>query len=85
MLLFCLFYSNQNDNEEENTDFIVVMDVHRDWCGPCTVLEPTFNQLYLGLDQELERNVAFVSVSAEKLRTWLEEVSSSGKKDESEK
>jgi thiol-disulfide isomerase/thioredoxin len=27
-----------------------VVDVHEDWCGPCSVLEPTYRRLSLDFD-----------------------------------
>ena len=40
---------------------VAVADVYKTWCGPCEVMKPTFERLYLENDQCDER-CAFVAV-----------------------
>lgn len=41
---------------------LAVVDVHKDWCGPCKIMEPTYKRLAVDIDQS-EKRVAFASVS----------------------
>ena len=39
---------------------LLVMDVHKKWCGPCTVMRPTLERIYIDMDHQDER-IVFVS------------------------
>ena len=41
---------------------LLVIDVHKKWCGPCEVMRPTFERIFLNTD-ECENRCIFVSVS----------------------
>jgi len=47
------------------------VDVHKEWCGPCEVMQPTFRRIFLDLDmpatriQFLEADRALVTAFAE--------------------
>ena len=41
---------------------LLVIDVHKKWCGPCEVMRPTFERIFLNTD-ECENRCVFVSVS----------------------
>ena len=43
---------------------LLVIDVHKNWCGPCEVMRPTFERIFLNTD-ECENRCVFVSVSDE--------------------
>ena len=43
---------------------LLVIDVHKKWCGPCEVMRPTFERIFLNTD-ECENRCIFVSVSDE--------------------
>lgn len=47
-----------------------VVDVHKDWCGPCKIMEPTYKRLAVDIDQS-EKRVAFASVSHERVYLFL--------------
>jgi len=57
-------------DETRNSDFLVVMDVHRKWCGPTTVIHPTLNTLLLDVI-DYKHKVALISVSSEELTEWM--------------
>ncbi len=42
-------------------EVIIVVDVYKDWCGPCTVMQFFFDQLVLNGEQ-IEERVYFRSV-----------------------
>lgn len=44
-----------------------VVDVHKDWCGPCKIMEPTYKRLAVDIDQS-EKRVAFASVCSQAAR-----------------
>ncbi|GAB9468052.1 hypothetical protein Gpo141_00005380 [Globisporangium polare] len=41
---------------------LLVVDVHKDWCGPCKIMEPTYKRLAVDIDQS-EKRVAFASLN----------------------
>ena len=51
---------------EQSTKFLVVVDIHQGWCGPCTTMEPIYNKAFIELDRAEER-VKFFTIDAEKL------------------
>ncbi|TYZ63390.1 hypothetical protein PybrP1_001926 [[Pythium] brassicae (nom. inval.)] len=34
---------------------LLVVDVHKDWCGPCKIMEPTYKRLAVDIDQSEKR------------------------------
>ncbi|KAF1324407.1 Brefeldin a-inhibited guanine nucleotide-exchange protein 1, partial [Globisporangium splendens] len=40
---------------------LLVVDVHKDWCGPCKIMEPTYKRLSVDIDQ-VEKRVAFATL-----------------------
>ena len=40
---------------------LLVLDVHKEWCGPCTVMRPTMERIYIELEKQDER-IVFVSI-----------------------
>jgi thioredoxin 1 len=46
----------------ESDKFLVVIDIHQNWCGPCTVMESVYRKVYIELDKAEER-VKFYTVS----------------------
>jgi hypothetical protein len=40
---------------EESTRFLVVVDIHQAWTGPCTVMEPIYRKAMIELDRAEER------------------------------
>jgi len=40
---------------EDSTRVLVVVDVHQNWTGPCTVMEPIYRKAYIELDRADER------------------------------
>jgi thiol-disulfide isomerase/thioredoxin len=51
---------------EQSTKFLVVVDIHQGWCGPCTTMEPIYNKAFIELDRAEDR-VKFFTIDAEKL------------------
>ena len=47
---------------EESTRFLVVVDIHQAWTGPCTVMEPIYRKAMIELDRADER-LKFYTVS----------------------
>lgn len=45
----------------ESDKQLVVVDIHRDWCGPCTVMEAVYRKAYIEIDKAEER-VKFYTV-----------------------
>ena len=45
----------------ENKGKLLVVDVHKKWCGPCEVMRPTFENIFLETEQP-EKKIAFLSV-----------------------
>eukprot|EP00949_MAST-11_sp_MAST-11-sp1_P004996 g4996.t1 len=43
---------------------LLVIDVHKKWCGPCEVMRPTFERIFLSLDNP-EKMVSFINVNEE--------------------
>ena len=43
---------------------LLVIDLHKKWCGPCTVMRPTLERIYLDLDHQEDR-IKFVSMHEE--------------------
>jgi thiol-disulfide isomerase/thioredoxin len=43
---------------------LLVVDLHKKWCGPCEVMRPIFERIFLNTD-ECENRCSFVSVSDE--------------------
>ena len=43
---------------------LLVIDIHKKWCGPCEVMRPTFERIFLNTD-ECENRCEFISVSDE--------------------
>uniref|UniRef100_K3WXZ7 Thioredoxin domain-containing protein n=1 Tax=Globisporangium ultimum (strain ATCC 200006 / CBS 805.95 / DAOM BR144) TaxID=431595 RepID=K3WXZ7_GLOUD len=41
---------------------LLVVDVHKDWCGPCKIMEPTYKRLSVDIDQA-EKRVAFATLN----------------------
>lgn len=40
---------------------MAVVDAHKEWCGPCKIMEPTYKRLASDIEHA-ERRVVFVSV-----------------------
>jgi thioredoxin 1 len=40
---------------EESAKFLTVIDIHQNWCGPCTIMEPIYKKFYIELDRPEER------------------------------
>lgn len=38
-----------------------VLDIHQNWCGPCSVMEPTYRRIWLEND-EADKRVRFFTV-----------------------
>jgi hypothetical protein len=51
---------------EQSTKFLIVVDIHQGWCGPCTTMEPIYNKAYIELDRAEDR-LKFFTIDAEKL------------------
>jgi hypothetical protein len=51
---------------EQSTKFLIVVDIHQGWCGPCTTMEPIYNKAFIELDRAEER-LKFFTIDAEKL------------------
>ena len=49
----------------------LVVDVHKDWCGPCEVMKPTYRRLFLNLD-DAENRVQFLTANVSKLAAFAE-------------
>ena len=43
---------------------LLVVDVHKKWCGPCTVVRPTFERIYIDLENQ-DKRIKFVSAHEE--------------------
>ncbi|OWZ11126.1 hypothetical protein PHMEG_00015903 [Phytophthora megakarya] len=41
---------------------LVVVDVHKEWCGPCKIVEPTYKRLVTDIDHA-ERRLMFVALN----------------------
>ncbi|KAE9190952.1 hypothetical protein PF002_g24632 [Phytophthora fragariae] len=52
---------------ESSEKKLVVVDVHKDWCGPCKIVEPTYKRLATEIDHA-ERRVIFTTVGSCKPR-----------------
>lgn len=51
-----------NEFENEVKDGVVVVDFYADWCGPCKMLSPIFQEL----SKELEGKAKFIKVDVDK-------------------
>jgi hypothetical protein len=40
---------------EDSSKFLVVIDIHQAWTGPCTVMEPIYRKAYIELERADER------------------------------
>mmetsp|Transcript_17114 Transcript_17114/g.22194 ORF Transcript_17114/g.22194 Transcript_17114/m.22194 type:complete len:133 (+) Transcript_17114:22-420(+) len=58
---------------QESEKKLLVIDCHQCWCGPCTVVEPTYNALNTELDDCRER-VLFLTADVVELATQLAEL-----------
>ena len=47
---------------------IIVVDAHKKWCGPTTVMQPTFERIFATTDNAISRLV-FVSIDREVIAT----------------
>jgi len=53
--------NNENFQEEvANSDKIVIIDFYADWCGPCKIMGPIFEEV-----SKLYNNLKFVKVSVD--------------------
>ena len=43
-----------------------MVDIHQNWCGPCTIMEPIYRKAYLELDRADER-LKFYTIEVDKL------------------
>jgi hypothetical protein len=43
-----------------------VVDIHQNWCGPCSIMEPIYRKAYIELDRPDER-LKFYTIEVEKL------------------
>ncbi|TMW57870.1 hypothetical protein Poli38472_013344 [Pythium oligandrum] len=41
---------------------LVVVDAHKDWCGPCKILEPTYKRITTDIDRP-EQRLVFASLN----------------------
>ena len=48
-----------------------MVDIHKDWCGPCEVMKPTYRKLFLELD-DAENRVQFLTANISKLAAFAE-------------
>ncbi len=39
----------------KSNNMLLVVDIHKSWCGPCTVLEPLFNKLGVNVEKFSQR------------------------------
>uniref|UniRef100_A0A7S1CA45 Thioredoxin domain-containing protein n=1 Tax=Bicosoecida sp. CB-2014 TaxID=1486930 RepID=A0A7S1CA45_9STRA len=46
---------------DQSDHILVVIDVHKKWCGRCEVMQPTFERLFLDND-EADKRVKFLSL-----------------------
>ncbi|CAE7677928.1 unnamed protein product [Symbiodinium sp. KB8] len=51
---------------DKSDDLVVVVDLFKDWCGYCSVMEPTYNTLFLDLDN-FEERVKLLAIDSSKL------------------
>ena len=58
-------------SQEEWDEFIptvgkklLVIDIHKKWCGPCDVMRPTFERIFLNTD-ECDKKCEFLAVHSE--------------------
>ena len=51
--------------------FHSVVDIHKAWCGPCTVMKPTFRNIYLSLDDS-ENRLQFLTADSSKIAAFAE-------------
>ncbi|EGZ25011.1 hypothetical protein PHYSODRAFT_487436 [Phytophthora sojae] len=47
---------------ESSEKKLVVVDVHKDWCGPCKIVEPTYKRLATDIDHA-ERRLMFTTLN----------------------
>merc|ERR1719181_1532597 len=45
---------------------LLVVDIHKAWCGPCEVMNPTFRRLFLELDDS-ENRLQFLTADSSKI------------------
>eukprot|EP00943_MAST-04B_sp_MAST-4B-sp1_P005494 g5494.t1 len=65
-------------SQEEWDDFIqneagkklIVIDIHKKWCGPCAVMRPTFERIFLNTD-ECDKKCEFLAVHCDSGITQL--------------
>ncbi|KAI9980806.1 hypothetical protein PInf_010130 [Phytophthora infestans] len=54
---------------ESSEKKLVVVDVHKDWCGPCKIVEPSYKRLTTDIEHA-ERRVMFATLNGWTSRRW---------------
>ena len=64
---------------EESESKLLVVDVHKEWCGPCSVMQPTFRRIYLDLEMP-DHRIAFLEADRSKVTVFAEAEEAEGEK-----
>eukprot|EP00613_Pedinella_sp_CCMP2098_P002417 CAMPEP_0171625914 /NCGR_PEP_ID=MMETSP0990-20121206/19697_1 /TAXON_ID=483369 /ORGANISM="non described non described, Strain CCMP2098" /LENGTH=120 /DNA_ID=CAMNT_0012193143 /DNA_START=198 /DNA_END=560 /DNA_ORIENTATION=+ len=59
--------------ESSKNEMIYVLDVYKDWCGPCTVMRFFFDQL-MNSEAKVEQRVGFYNVDQELVADQIKEI-----------
>jgi len=56
---------------EQSNNKLVVVDIHKTWCGPCEVMNPTFRRVFLELDSA-ESRLQFLTADSSQVSALAE-------------
>ena len=51
---------------EKSSQYLTIIDIHQNWCGPCSIMEPIYRKAYLELERAEER-LKFYTIDEAKL------------------
>jgi len=71
--------AGDDDAEEQKWDYwmkesekkLLVIDIHKSWCGPCQVMNPTFRRIFLDTD-DADQRLQFLSADSSKISALAE-------------
>lgn len=62
-----------NDFMEKSEQYLLVIDCHQSWCGPCDTVKPTYNSIFNEL-KDCEDRVLFLTCNLGELQAQVAEL-----------